>query len=241
MIICSSNNSEFAAAMRTGGGHVGRHARSIRRREAPNLSVLRARDEERWQIARELHDTTAQLLLELDFALDVMQKSHALLPVADARHVLARLQSQVRCLSYLLHPPELERYGLVRTLEALILGMSARTGIDISFKMVGYRDGVLPEMELAVLRIAQEALMNVFKHSGSDRAEVRLHCTSDWLCLHVRDFGLGRKAEVAIAANLGVGLNSMVERMEEVGGKIHLSLFESGMAVSALVRNPLGV
>ncbi|WP_379485714.1 sensor histidine kinase [Novosphingobium soli] len=202
--------------------------------------MLRARNEERRQIARELHDTTAQLLLELDFALKLLHDTHALPPGIDARHVVVRLQEQMRCLSYILHPPELEKYGLVGALEALTLGMSARTGIAMSFKAVGYREGLLPEMELAVLRIAQEALMNVFKHSKSDRAEVRLHCTCNWLCLRVRDFGVGLGAKDAIEGSLGVGLRSMTERMENVGGKIRISLFERGTAVSAFVKNPLG-
>lgn len=151
---------------------------------------------------------------------------------------VARLHEQMRCLSYILHPPELERYGLVGALEALVLGMSARTGIDISFQVRGHRDGLLPEMELAVLRIAQESLMNVFRHSGSQRAEVRLHCTCNWLCLRVRDYGLGDKARDAIRSGLGVGMRAMAERMEEVGGRVRISLFEHGTAVSAIVPNP---
>lgn len=202
------------------------------------LGVMQARNDERKHIARELHDVTAQLLLELDFALNLVGKDDLSTGAVDARAVVARLQDQVRCLSYLLHPPELERYGLVGALEALTLGMAARTGIDISFKARGLRDGMLPEMEFAMLRIAQEALMNVFKHSGSQRAEVRLHCTCNWLCLRVRDFGVGQKARHAIRSGLGVGLRAMAERMEEVGGRVRFSLFDQGTAVSAIVRNP---
>jgi signal transduction histidine kinase len=214
-------------------------SQSINDWEAVKLCVLRARNDERKQIARDLHDVTAQLLLELDFALNLTGGGDGLLRQIEAREVVARLQEHMRCLSYILHPPELERYGLVGALEALALGMAARTGIDISFKARGYREGLLPEMELAALRIAQEALMNVFKHSGSDRAEVRLHCTCNWLCLRVRDFGIGRQARDVMKSGLGVGVRAMAERMQEVGGRVRISLFENGTAVSAIVRNPL--
>lgn len=186
-----------------------------------------------------MHDVTAQLLLELDFALNLINREGETAGAIDARAVVARLQNQMRCLSYILHPPELERLGLVGALEALSLGMAARTGIDISFQAKGHRAGLRPELELAMLRIAQEALMNVFRHSGSGRAEVRLHCTCNWLCLRVRDFGIGDQARDAIKAGLGVGMRSIRERMDEVGGRVRISLFEQGTAVSAIVRKPL--
>lgn len=205
------------------------------------LSVLKARNDERRQIARELHDVTAQLLLELQFELASSEREGANWSGGSAREIVARLQEQMRCLTYMLHPPELEKYGLDGALEALCLGMSARTGIDIHFKSRGYRDDLPAEMELAVLRIAQEALMNVFKHSHSDRAEVRLHCTCNWLCLRVRDFGLGNKAREAIESGLGVGLRGMATRMTEVGGEVRVTPLEQGTAVTAIVRSPIGL
>lgn len=231
------NPDAFSVVLRSRDGS-GRLRKSSRQDDATALCVLQARRDERKHIARELHDVTAQLLLELDFALDRMGDPGKPASQGDAREVVARLHEQMRCLSYILHPPELERYGLVGALEALVLGMSARTGIDISFQVRGHRDGLLPEMELAVLRIAQEALMNVFRHSGSHRAEVRLHCTCNWLCLRVRDYGLGFKARDAIRSGLGVGMRAMAERMEEVGGRVRISLFDHGTAVSAIVPNP---
>ncbi len=205
-----------------------------------HLSVLKARNDERRQIARELHDVTAQLLLELEFELASSEREGANWSGGSARKIVARLQEQMRCLTYMLHPPELEKYGLDGALDALCLGMSARTGIDIRFQARGYRSGLPPEMELAVLRIAQEALMNVFKHSASDRAEARLHCTCNWLCLRVRDFGLGNKAREAIASGLGVGLRGMATRMAEVGGEVRVTPLERGTAVTAVVRSPVG-
>lgn len=216
-------------------------ASDLKGERGAHLDVLRARNDERRQIARELHDITAQLLLELQFELACSDQQGGNWSGGSAREIVARLQDQMRCLTYMLHPPELEKYGLDGALEALALGMSARTGIDIRFKVRGYRDGFPPEMELAVLRIAQEALMNVFKHSRSDRAEIRLHCTCNWLCLRVRDFGVGIKNRKAIVSGLGVGLRGMAARMSEVGGEVRVPPLERGTAVTAVVRSPLGI
>ncbi len=206
-----------------------------------HLALLLARDDERKRIARDLHDVTAQLLLELQFAVDSLEPAGAAgrnLAQETAHGVIARLQKQVRCLTYVLHPPELEKYGLDGALEALALGMSARSGLEIAYRSRGYRRGMPAEVELTMLRIAQEALMNVFKHSGSRRAELRLHCTSDWLCLRVRDFGLGKRAEVSLRSRQGVGLRSMHSRMESLGGNIVVRPLEGGTSVTAIVRRP---
>lgn len=209
--------------------------------KSTRMQIMRARNEERRHIARELHDMTAQLLLELEFAIDRIGQRNKFVAGMDARKIIARLQNQMRCLAYILHPPELERYGLLGALEALTLGMSARTGIAISFHTRGYRGTMYPELEFAVLRIAQEALMNVLKHSGSERAEVRLYCGCNWLCLRVRDFGIGARARGAIKAGSGVGVSAMAERMEEVGGKVRITMFDRGTAVSAVFRGPNGI
>ncbi|MBH0114048.1 hypothetical protein I5E68_13965 [Novosphingobium sp. YJ-S2-02] len=202
---------------------------------------MKARDDERRAIARDLHDVTAQLLLELDFTINAMEndmpgKQHS----ADSAHeIIARLQQQVRCLTYVLHPPELEDHGLDTALETLALGMAARTGIDISFRSRDYAKGRVPvDMEMALLRVGQEALMNVFKHSGSQRAEMRLHCCKSWMCLRIRDFGLGLRARHAIRSGSGVGINGMKARMAALGGDICVRPLEGGTSVTAVVRMP---
>ena len=202
---------------------------------------MKARDEERRAIARDLHDVTAQLLLELDFTIDAMETgaSGRQDSAESAHEIIARLQQQVRCLTYVLHPPELEDHGLSTALETLALGMAARTGVDISFRSRGYaKDRVPIDMEMALLRVGQEALMNVFKHSGSQRAEMRLHCCGTWMCLRIRDFGLGRRAMQSIRSGSGVGINGMKARMAALGGDICVRPLDGGTSVTAIVRMP---
>lgn len=204
-----------------------------------SLALMKARDEERRSIARDLHDVTAQLLLELDFTIAAMENGERAAPhcSADAHDIIARLQQQVRSLTYLLHPPELDAHGLNTALETLALGMSARTGIDIAYRSRGYEQGrIRTEMEMTLLRVGQEALMNVFKHSGSERAEMRLHCDRRWMCLRIRDFGIGKKAIRAIRGGTGVGINGMKARMAALGGNISVRPLEGGTSVTAVVR-----
>lgn len=198
--------------------------------------ILEAREDERRQIARDLHDITAQLLLELEFALDAIEsddepvKSRARVCALDA---ISKLQEQVRCVSYLLHPPELSRFGLEKTLEALTLGMSERSGIKIRFRSRGYRPGIAGEIEMSMLRIAQEALMNIFKHSHSKRAEFHLYCNRSWMCMRIRDFGIGKKAASALKNSGGVGLSGMRERMAALGGAMNIRALDGGTVVTA--------
>ena len=204
-----------------------------------DLQLLEAREDERRQIARDLHDVTARLLLELEFALNTIDSDDG--PMANrarvsAHDVISKLQSQVRCVSYLLHPPELSRYGLEKTLEALALGMSERSGIRINFRSRGYRDDIPTEMQMTMLRIAQEALMNIFKHSQSDHADIHLYCDCNWICMRIRDFGIGSRAKAAIESGKGVGLASMRERMASLGGVLTIRALERGTAVTAFSR-----
>ncbi|MCJ2178386.1 sensor histidine kinase [Novosphingobium album (ex Hu et al. 2023)] len=204
------------------------------------LALLRARDAERRSIARDLHDVTAQLLLRLEFNLHAISTADsAVTDIAckDAGDVVTQLQQQVRCVAYLLHPPELETLGLPGALDALAAGMSARTGIEIGFKCRGNQGKNSKQTEMSLFRIAQEALMNVFKHSGARRAEMRLHCSGNWLCLRIRDFGVGIATGRGLDRNSGVGINGMKSRMAELGGRIRVRPLENGTSVTAVVRD----
>ncbi|MFD1959253.1 hypothetical protein ACFSHP_09415 [Novosphingobium panipatense] len=109
--------------------------------EKLRLELLRARDDEQRQIARDLQEVIAHFLLMLEIDLKAMREGEGLAKQTaheSAMVVVATLQKQVRSFSYLLHPPEPERLGLPLALNALATGMAARTGIDISFVSDGY-------------------------------------------------------------------------------------------------------
>lgn len=222
-----------------------KHAEEKLRGASARMSRLQ--DEERRRIARELHDSTAQLLTALTLNLSAVQKSAARLTKKARRAfsesiALARQCSQeVRTLSYLLHPPLLEELGLVSAIRNYLDGYSKRCGIQVEFEVA--RDfGRLPqEIELALFRVVQESLTNVYRHSGSSRADVRLMRDESTVMLDVADEGRGMPLEMLgrnkrVLPGLGVGIAGMQERMEQLGGVLETESSRHGTRVRAILR-----
>jgi signal transduction histidine kinase len=210
--------------------------------EMQQIVVLQAEQEERRRIARELHDETFQQLTLIQFGLETMKAADA---SADIRNVcdsieaaLAAVQHQVRTLSFVLHPPELDAGGLARALESFIGGFSRRSGLHVEFTNLAGEIGVPPEVELAVYRVAQEALTNVLRHAAASRVEVRLKLRDDNLILEVEDNGIGIpqiNVEGRRREAVGVGLSGMHERIEALAGRLTIRSGSPGTLVSASI------
>jgi two-component system, NarL family, sensor kinase len=209
-------------------------------RVAPHKStrqLLAAQDEERRRIARELHDGTASTLVAL--SLDLTRLVECLSP-GDPRELAAACASlceqslrELRALAFVLHPPLLEREGLAVALQWLAEGFSKRSGIRVTFEpgtATGRR--LRPSVELTLYRIVQEALTNVLRHSGSRTARVALITSAAEVRLTVSDEGgPGRDG----ARRAGVGIASMRERVQGMGGRLKLAFRQSGTVVTAIV------
>ena len=193
--------------------------------------LLKVQDEERRRIARELHDGVAQELVGLKMELSTLRKP-ALRPGPKARRVLSRVLRSVtrsvrniRTLSHLLHPPELDELGLAPVLSSYVAGFSARSGIRVDLDIPG-RLGRLPQdVETALFRIVQESLANVHRHARSRTAKVRVCVRPGEVSVEIADKGLGICSEDlerirAGGASLGVGIAGMQERVKQLGGKL---------------------
>jgi signal transduction histidine kinase len=128
----------------------------------------------------------------------------------------------------------LERGGLLLALQWLVAGFSKRSGIVVTFEP-GERAGerFRPSVELALYRIAQEALTNVLRHSGSRTARVILAAGAADVRLTVSDEGAGRGRDPCDRE--GVGLASMRARVRSLGGRLDLEVRPVGMALTAVV------
>jgi len=204
--------------------------------------LMRSEETERRRIAREMHDSTVQDLVAI--GLNLKRLRHlANDPVAqevlgEVRTILARTQQDVRTLSYLLHPPLLEEGGLVLALASLIRGLSSRMKICVEFEsdMPDSPDCRLPiDVEMALYRVAQEALINVHKHASATHAVVRYHREADRLVLKVEDDGVGISGEHGSHVGSGVGIQGMRARLLQLGGALTLSTLRRGTRVKAVV------
>jgi two-component system sensor histidine kinase DegS len=201
------------------------------------VRIAREQEAERGRLARELHDGTAQELAGLITLTAVIDRQMG----ADdegARETLRRLRRQaedayqnVRRSSHALRPLMLDDFGLIPTLGRFLEQFQQSTGIDVDYAAddVGQLPG---DVELALFRVAQECLENVRKHSGAERAELRLQRADGHVRLTVQDFGQG----MTVRGERGIGLAGMRERVEAVGGSVRVQSEPSqGVTVQATV------
>jgi signal transduction histidine kinase len=211
-----------------------------RLREEFSDSVSRSQVEERRRLGRELHDSTAQLLAAIGLLLGGLKRQ---LPDKKSRGVFAELQGllseaqqEIRLVSYLSHPPVLEKMGLPGALKSLIKGFKARTGLEISFAMHGEPINLSPLCESALYRIAQEALSNVHRHARAKRVRVFLFYRGGATHLVISDDGIGISRETLSGrGQTGVGLASMRSRLSEIGARLTLRTLSPGAAILASV------
>lgn len=195
------------------------------RRRAQQAKLLRAQDEERRRIARDLHDGTSQYLALAQVTLETVRKAHTFETIEQAfveiERAISTAQHQMRTLSYVLHPPELEAGGIVDALGAFLKGFARRTGLMVRFQNLAGYLRPSADLELALYRVAQEALVNVGKHAFASTVEVRLRSVAKYLALEIEDDGIGIPADIAegrMREAVGVGLAGMRERVEGLGG-----------------------
>jgi PAS domain S-box-containing protein len=189
--------------------------------------LVEAQEEERRRIARELHDEVGQNLTALTISLDgvsqlaldgVMRGK-----IAEIQALTKHLIAEVSALSVELRPRVLDDLGLIPGLLSLFSRFSTQTGVEIDFKHTGIkRKRLAPELEISAYRIIQEALTNVVRHAGVKTASVRLQVEGDILYIQVQDEGKGFVLQQAMNAEDSMGLLSMIERAEQVGG--HLTI-----------------
>ena len=203
--------------------------------------LLRTQDYERRRIARELHDSTAQLLAALSINLGRLRDSE-LEPgrreqvLSETIDLAAACSTEIRTITYLLHPPLLEEIGLVHALRAYAQGFNQRTGIQVKIKIPPDFGRIGNERESTLFRIIQEGLANVHKHSGSRLAVIQLGRDPREVRLVLQDQGRGfteaprRRATGFI--HLGVGITGMRERAEQLGGRLEIASGDGGTTLT---------
>ncbi len=216
----------------------------IRTVELRRLSnrLLTLQDEERRRIAREIHDGLGQELAAAKMILDGILSKDASATTrqaaVDASQLVDRTIKQVRTISHLLHPPLLDEVGLVSALRWYLEGLSERSGIEIHLEVDPPDLGRLrPELETAIFRIIQEALTNMFRHSGAHNGNVNLTEREGHIAVIVRDDGKGIEEQVVQFRpdSVGVGIGGMRQRVTELGGRLRLANANPGTIVEVVI------
>ena len=219
---------------------------SVRQQAESDLRQLSTRlmtlqDEERRRIARDLHDTVGQTLAAVKMSIALIRQVKgappALQPLIDDLNALAdEALQEVRTTSYLLHPPLLDEAGIAPAARWFVEGFARRSGLHIECDIPQHVERPSRDGELVLFRILQESLTNVHRHSQASAATVRLTRTGHHIEIEVTDNGKGipearlRRIDSS-AAQAGVGITGMRERVLKLGGLFHIEALNPGTAV----------
>jgi PAS domain S-box-containing protein len=204
--------------------------------------LLTMQDDERRRIARELHDGLGQELVAAKMMIGGMlvknppQSTER--AAREASDTIDRAIQQVRSLSHLLHPPLLDEVGLLSALRWYLDGLTKRSGIETSLDVEPAEfPRLTSELETAIFRITQEALTNVYRHSGAHKASVTLKQQDSQVVVKIRDHGKGVEGSIAELqpGSIGIGMGGMSQRAREFGGKLRVANANPGTLVEVTI------
>lgn len=204
--------------------------------------VISAQDEERARLARELHDSTAQILTAVMLQLGAAASESTSAPmterIATLRELAAEALEEVRAMAHTMHPRILDDLGLVAALEWLARQTGQQESLDVRVLVDGSTSQIPAPLASVLYRIAQEALRNVARHAGASHVTVTLRGDRATAALEVDDDGHGFDVRRAEERRPGMGLFSMRERVALVNG--HLSVAsEPGRGTRVTATVPL--
>ena len=210
-------------------------------REEFSHSLIEHQAEERRRIAREVHDSTMQLLAGLGLSIahlkETKRKPKIEIQIVDEmEQLLGEAQRELRTISFLAHPPMVSELGLATAIRQLAGGFAKRTGLKI---VTNAEEDihVSPAAEVAVYRVVQEALSNVHRHARATHAAVGIYLRRSMLHIAIVDNGIGMPERV----RKGVGLSSMRERIDEIGGRLMSRHGKPGTVIIASVPTHPGI
>lgn len=207
--------------------------------------LLKAQDEARRKLARDLHDSVAQNLAAAAIELTALNQAADLWPenrnkVQKALKITKQSVREIRTFSYLLHPPLLDERGLISALEWYVEGYNNRSRVHVELDLPKLLQRMGNDVELTLFRIVQEALTNIHRHSGGRHAAIRIRRRQRHLVLSVSDDGHGMNAATLKkvqrgGAALGVGIAGMTERIRQLGGQLRVTSGRTGTTVTAIL------
>jgi signal transduction histidine kinase len=203
--------------------------------------LVRSREEEQRRLARELHDCTAQGLASVALNLAVVQASKKTLDrrakraLADAIAATDQCLAEIRTIAHLRHPPLLDEFGLRSALVKYVEGFVRRSGIQVDLDIPGDLGELPQEVEITLFRIVQEALTNVRRHAQSSQASIQIRREGNEISMDVRDAGRGMTESDQSPLGIGVGIPSMRQRVQHIGGRMEIHSHKDGTTVRVMI------
>jgi two-component system, NarL family, sensor histidine kinase UhpB len=187
--------------------------------------VMRAQEEERRRLARDLHDEVNQALTAILLRLEALGQDtppDRAGEVRELKRLVNQAMEELLNLARHLRPSALDDHGLTPALEAQLKRFSAATGAAVRLNRVGDPDELPEDIQTVLYRVTQEALANVGRHAGATAVEVDIEVAPERIELRVRDDGVGFHpgALVGAAGRGGLGLRGMAERGRLAGGEL---------------------
>ena len=213
------------------------------RAQALSERLVEVQEEERREIARELHDEIGQILtglkIQLDMALRTNQPKKGFGQIQEAQGLTNELIGRVRQLSLDLRPAMLDDFGLLSAFQWYFERYTRLTHIEVNFRHQGLEERRFSsELETAAYRVGQEALTNVARYAGVSTVEVTAWATETQLRLQISDEGKGFSPEEKIRGISSRGLVGMRERIHLLGGDLRI-LSAPGEGTQVIVSLPL--
>jgi two-component system sensor histidine kinase UhpB len=185
--------------------------------------VLRAQEEERRRVARDLHDEVNQALAAILLRLEALSQDAPAAraeELAELKRLASRAMDELLALARQLRPAALDDHGLAPAIESQLRGFAERTGITAQLVTNGDPGTLDEDKQTALYRVAQEALVNAGRHGGATCVRVVLEVEDGRAELRVSDDGSGFDPAASREAGGGLGLEGMAERARLVGGQL---------------------
>ncbi|CVK18990.1 MULTISPECIES: sensor histidine kinase [Sporomusa] len=225
-------------------GDVVTQIESLQARQNFGAKIIKAQEEERRRVSREIHDGPAQAMANIVFRAEVCERLMES-DVARAKHELGDLREQVRIalketrkIIFDLRPMTLDDLGLVPTIRKVLETIKERSAVFSEVKVLGTEKRLEPHIEIGLFRIIQEALSNVEKHAKASNIWVRIDFRPSVVSAVVEDDGRGFDT-VESVGNESFGLMGMRERINLLRGELTIKS-EVGKGTRVFVTVPLG-
>jgi two-component system, NarL family, sensor histidine kinase DegS len=196
-------------------------------------AMIRAKEDERRRLSREVHDGPAQVLANAIIGLEFIERAlvqgqskHVSGAVEEIRRIKGSMReglSEIRRFIFDLRPSMLSQRGLVKTLEHYVQTYRNLLPDDVALDLPPQPPGLSPDQELTAFRVIQESLQNIHRHAGSTRCEVEIDVQPTCTIITVRDNGRGFDPDkVNPTSRGGSGIVGMRERAEVIGARLNI-------------------